>query len=73
MIDNQDLLNDIIYKDGGLVNFGDNSKRYVIGIGNVGNSKTSTISNVRNLKHNLFDISQQCDKVCFKFYLMLIL
>ena len=64
MTGNPDMLNDIIYKDGGLVNFGDNSKGYVIGIGNVGNSKTPTISNVllvKNLKHNLLSISQLCD------------
>ena len=36
---NPDILDDIIYKDGGLVNFGDNSKGYVIGIGKVGNSE----------------------------------
>ena len=62
---NPEILNDIIYEDGGMVNFGDNSKGYVIGIGNVGNSKTPTISDVllaRNLKHNLLSISQQCDK-----------
>ena len=39
MTGNPDILNDIIYKDGGLVNFGDNSKGYVIGIGKVGNSE----------------------------------
>ena len=67
MTGNPDMLNDIIYKYGGLVNFGDNSKGYVIGIGNVSNSKTSTISNVllvKNLKHNLLSISQLCDKGC---------
>ena len=65
MIGNPDILNDIIYKDGGLVNFGDNSKGYVIGIGKVGNSEISTITNVllvKNLKHNLLSISQLCDK-----------
>mgnify|MGYP001655645736 FL=1 len=37
----------------------------MIGIGNVGNSKTPIISDVllvRNLKHNLLSISQLCDK-----------
>jgi len=64
MTRNLDMVNDITYKDGGLVNFGDSSKGYVIGIGNVGNSKTPTISNVllvRNLKYNLLSISQLCD------------
>ena len=32
MTGNPNMLNDIIYKDGGLVNFGDNSKGYVVGI-----------------------------------------
>ena len=62
---NPDMLNDIIYKDGGLVNFGDNSKGYVIGIGKVGNSETPIITNVlivKNLKHNLLSISHLCDK-----------
>ena len=65
MTGNPKILNDTIYQDGGLVNFGDNSKGYVIGIGNVGNSKTPLISDillVRNLKHNLLSISQLCDK-----------
>ena len=59
-----EILNDINYDDDGLVNFGDNSKGYVIGIGNVGNSKTPIISDillVRNLKHNLLSISQLRD------------
>ena len=38
MTGNSEMLNDITYKDGGLVIFGDNSKGYVIGIGNVGKS-----------------------------------
>ena len=55
----------IIYEDGELVNFGDNSKGYVTSIGNVGNSKTRTIFYVllvRNLKYNLVSISQLYDK-----------
>ena len=65
MTGNPEVLNDIIYEDGGHVNFGDNSKGYVIGIGKVGNSETPTITNVllvKNLKHNLLSISQLCDK-----------
>ena len=46
MAGNPEILNDIIYQNGGLVNFGDNSKGYVIGIGNVGNSKTPLISDI---------------------------
>ena len=65
MTGNPELLNNLKYEDGGLVNFGDNSKEYIIGIGNVGNSETPTISDVllvRNLKHNLLSISQLCGK-----------
>ena len=65
MTGDPEILNDINYEDGGLINFGDNSKGYVIGIGNVGNSKTPIIFDVqlvRNLKHNLLSISQLCDK-----------
>ena len=64
MTGNPDILNDIIYKDGGLVNLGDNSKGYVIDIGKVGNSETPIITNVllaKNLKHNLLSISQLCE------------
>ena len=64
MTGNPDMLNDIIYKDEGLVNFGDNSKGYVIGIGKVGNFETPIITNVllvKNLKHNLLSISQLCE------------
>ena len=46
MTGNPKMLKDIIYKDGGLVNFGDNSKGYVIDIGKVGNSETPIITNV---------------------------
>ena len=53
-------------KDGGLVNFRDNAKGKIIGIGNVDNSFSPIIENVLfvdNLKHNLLSISQLCDKV----------
>ena len=46
MTGDSEILNDINYEDGGLVNFGDNSNGYVIGIGNVDNSKTPIISDV---------------------------
>src|ERR1700722_13918923 len=51
--------------DGGTVTFGDNSKGRIIGIGNVqfGNSPLiENVSLVDGLKHNLFSISQLCDK-----------
>ena len=52
-------------KDGGFVAFGDNAKGKFISIGNDGNSPTPIIENVllvNNLKHNLLNISQLCDK-----------
>ncbi|KAH9705964.1 hypothetical protein KPL70_012065 [Citrus sinensis] len=52
-------------ENGGDVSFGDNSKRKIIGIGNVGNVSSTLIENVclvENLKHNLLSISQLCDK-----------
>ena len=63
------LLTNITYQDGGSITFGDNSKGYIIGKGDVSNCGTSNlplITNfmlVRNLKHNLLSISQLCDKV----------
>lgn len=42
-----------------------NSKGNIIGVGNVGKNYCTTIENVclvDNLKHNLFSISQLCDK-----------
>jgi len=68
MTENADTLTNIIYKDGGTVIFGDNSKGYVIGQGDVasvGTSKSPLITNVilvKNLKHNLLSISKLCDK-----------
>jgi hypothetical protein len=52
-------------KDGGNVKFGDNSKRKIIGIGNIGKTHSFVIENVLlvdGLKHNLLSISQLCDK-----------
>ena len=52
-------------KDGGNVKFGDNSKRKIIGIGNIGKTYSLVIENVLlvdGLKHNLLNISQLCDK-----------
>ena len=62
------MLSNITSSDGGSVTFGDNSKGYIIGKGDVSNVGTSDlllISNVllvKNLKHNLLSISQLCDK-----------
>jgi hypothetical protein len=52
-------------KDGGNVKFGDNSKRKIIGIGNIGKTHSFVIEDVLlfdGLKHNLLSISQFCDK-----------
>ena len=68
MTGDKSMLTNITYSDGGSVTFGDNSKGYIIGKGDVSNYGTSNlplISNVllvKNLKHNLLSISQLCDK-----------
>ena len=52
-------------ENGGDVSFGDNSKRKIFGIENVGKVSSTLIENVclvENLKHNLISISQLCDK-----------
>ena len=54
------------------VSFGDNSKGVIRGIGPIGNNSHTQIKNVllvENLKYNLLNISQLCDKgyrVCFE-------
>ena len=58
MSGNLNILKDIVYKDCGSVNFGDNSKGYVISLGNIDNSKTSNILLVKNLKHNMLSVNQ---------------
>ena len=68
MTGDKNMLSNVIYSDGGSVTFGDNSKGYIIGKGDVSNNGISNlplISNVllvKNLKHNLLSISQLCDK-----------
>ena len=68
MTGDKDMLTNITYFDGGSVTFGDNSKGYIIGKGDVNNYGTSNLpfitnfSLVENLKHNLLSISQLCDK-----------
>ena len=52
-------------KDGGMVTFGDNSKRKIISIGNIGITPSKYIENillVDGLKYNLLSISQFYDK-----------
>ena len=68
MTGDKDMLTNITYFDGGSVTFGENSKGYIIGKGDVNNYGTSNlpfitnVSLVENLKHNLLSISQLCDK-----------
>ena len=68
MTGDKDMLTNITYFDGGSVTFGDNSKGYIIGKGDVSNYDTSNlpfitnVSFVENLKHNLLNINQLCDK-----------
>ena len=52
-------------ENGGDVSFGDNSKGKILGIGDVGKVSSTLIENVclvENLKYNLINISQLCDK-----------
>ena len=52
-------------ENGGNVSFEGNSKRKIIGVGNVSNVSSTLIENVclvENLKHNLLSISQLCGK-----------
>ena len=60
------MLTNITFLDGGTVSFGDNSKGYVIGKGDINNlGNIPLVTNVllvENLKHNLLNISQLCDK-----------
>ncbi|KAL2518809.1 Uncharacterized protein Adt_15056 [Abeliophyllum distichum] len=65
MTGDRSLLSNLKRKDGGHVTIGDNAKRKIIGIGNIGNRSSPSIENVLlvdNLKHNLLSISQLCDK-----------
>lgn len=53
------------FKNGEDVAFGENSKGKILGISNVGKVSSTLIENVclvENLKHNLINISQLCDK-----------
>ena len=52
-------------KNGGMVTFGDNGKRKIIGIDNIDITSSTCIENiflVDGLKNNLLSISQLCDK-----------
>jgi hypothetical protein len=65
MIGDKNKFTSLTLKDGGNVKFGDNSKRKIIGIGNIGKTHSLIIEDillVDGLKHNLLSISQLCDK-----------
>ena len=52
-------------ENGGNVSFGDNLKGKILGMGNIGKVSSTLIENVclvENLKHNLINISQLCNK-----------
>ena len=65
MTGNQSLFTDLTLKAKGFVNYGDNNKGRILGVGNVGSSETLLIENVlyvQGLKYNLLSISQLSDK-----------
>ena len=61
----EQLFNNVIKQDLGLVTFGDNFKARVVSIGSVGFVGTTQVEQVLlvdGLKHNLLSISQLCDE-----------
>ena len=58
------LLSQFVEKAGPLVTFGDNSKGFTMGYGNlsVGNVVIQNVALVEGLKHNLLSVSQFTDK-----------
>jgi hypothetical protein len=59
------LFSNITKINGGKVTFGDNSKRKIIGVGNIGGKSSPSIEKVflvNSRKHNLLSISQLCNK-----------
>ena len=64
MTGDKEQFNKLDAKDGGYVTFGDNTKRKIIGNGEIGNPQFLSIYHVLfvdGLKHNLLSISQLCD------------
>ena len=65
-------------KEGGVVTFGDNGKRHIIGLGKIQITPSTFIENVlyvKGLRHNLISISQLCDigyKVSFESHLCMV-
>ena len=65
MTEDKNKFTSFTLKDGGNVKFDDNSKRKIIGIGNIRKTHSFVIKDVLlvdGLKHNLLSISQLCDK-----------
>ena len=64
MTGEKSLLADVVEKAGPTVTFGDDSKGFTKGYGNlkIDNVIIENISLVEGLKHNLLSISQFCDK-----------
>ena len=64
MTGEKSLLADVVEKTGPTVTFGDDSKGFTKGYGNlkIYNVIIENISLVKGLKHNLLSISQFCDK-----------
>ena len=65
MTDDKAMFSALKSKEEGHVTFGDNSKGKIIGEGSIGKTSPPIIENVllvEGLKHNLFGISQMCDK-----------
>ena len=63
MTRDQDLFNNIIFKEGGNVFYGDNSQCNIIGMGSISfeHLVLDNVFLVDGLKHNLISISQLCD------------
>jgi len=65
MTGDDSLFSGITKINGGKVTFRDNSKGKIIGVGNIGSKSSLSIKKVflvNNLKHNLLNIIQLCDK-----------
>ena len=60
----RDLLSNVVEKDCLIITFGDDSKGFTMGYGNleIENITIENISLVERLKHNLLSISQFCEK-----------
>ena len=72
MTGDESLFQELNKNKSGNISFGDNSKGVIRGIGTIDNNSHTQIKNVlliENLKYNLLNISQLCDKrymVCFE-------